>query len=170
LYEAITFYTETNKIIDHLILNIFYVIELFLIAAFFYQIILGTFFKKLILFLVIIFLGITVFTFGIEKDVFKVNELVKTSSALIIIGFSIFYFIELIQNFEPKTLLKDGTFIIVSGMFFYFCALFVFALFSRDVMWGEHTMALKIYTVIMLFTIIYRIVLTIGIWKLESKK
>ncbi len=169
-FEIITFFTEYYKIVDHLILNIFYVLELILLSFYFKNLFKNKYFINITYFFLVLFMVLAFYMFGIKPDVFKVNELLKTSSALIIICYSIFFFVELIQNFEPKKLIKDSKFIIVGGMFFYFCALFVYALFSRDIMWGEHNLALRIYTMIMIFTIFYRIILSIGIWQMEQKK
>jgi hypothetical protein len=170
IYELITTFTEHFKILDHHIVNTYIVLEFVLLAFFYKKLFLNNSKKQIVNTAIVLFLIVVAYLFVYKLDYLKINETVKTTSALLMIGFSILYFVQLLQNFEAKSLLNNTNFWFVTGVFFYFCATFVFSMYSRQATWGEKETARNIYFVVMLFTVIFRVIISIGIWNIKIEE
>lgn len=168
---AVSYFTETAKIIDHWMINLFWSVEFILWALFYGKSLLhAKICKKVTYTSLYIFLAIMTYELFIKMDLLKSNDNVRTVASLFLILLSILYFYQLLQKLSPIPLKNNPGFWINSAVFFYFCASFIFGIFSRHILWGPQQEALFIFQFILIFSIIYNLILTYALWNLPMKK
>lgn len=102
------------------------------------------------------------------QSVSRYNSYAQTIGSLLIIGYCIHYFTELIRKMQVKNLFATPMFWIVSSIFFYYASsLFLFALgnaFISRPLWIDPW----IWMFHVFIAAVYYIVMTIGLWKSKA--
>jgi hypothetical protein len=150
---------------------VFFEILAFLCIYYFYFEILQKQFLKLFLLTLFLFLGFCFYlslNFKIE-DFFIVSSYLDTFTTLFILFFTIIWFRKLILDASIENLMENSTFYFISGfILYYFGTLFLFLI--SNYLHKFDALSLQSYWVVnIMFNLILRILLLVGLWKARTK-
>ncbi len=169
-YEFITTFTEIYRIGDHWIVNIFYVLEFYLLSEYLFRLNGGEKYRRIIRAIHVIFAFLCLYFFVFQQDLFKVHDNVKSFTAIVLISQSIYFYYQLLYWANSPRLLADPYFWLVTAMFFFFTTTFIFSLYIREVLWAETDLARQIYFLILLVTILFRVLLAVSFLNTQKEK
>jgi hypothetical protein len=170
IYELVNIYTEKNSIPDHWIVNMFLVIEFYLLSNYLFKLINWPMYSSWFGWIQAAYTLLCIYQFGNNHDYMQINNNVKACAAILIILLCILYYFNLLKNILVPNLLKDPYFWVVTSIFFFFCSTFIFSIYSREVLFAEKQLARSYYFFLLLFTIAYRLLLSVAIWNIPAKK
>jgi len=116
-------FSARQPYIMNLLYNLFTLFELLIFGWFLFQVIQSTAVKRTLITLICLF-SIFFVQFSLQKDIGEFNNIAVALESIIIIIPCLTYFRELFTRTEPVNLLREPSFWMVTGIFFYLATIF----------------------------------------------
>lgn len=127
--------------------------------------------KSIFVFFIIVFLVFVILTFSIWKNIFymEINSFYNALQTIVILTFSILWFLKVFKELEMKSLLESPIFFFISGLIITYCGT-VFLFLMAELLYKMDKSSFQEYWMLnVILNLLLRTTLIIGIWKAQTK-
>ncbi len=163
--ELISFYTAAHKINNHYFYLVFYMLESIIFIKYYAKAFANKNFNKISLFIIGLFCGLIVYNVFFGKKLMN-NYSITTISAIFIF-ISIYAYYQILSKLNIRNLFSSTLFWFNTANIFYFSGRIFTFLFIYEIMIPTKTNPVYLWDIVSFVLIIHRLILCIGIMKIE---
>jgi hypothetical protein len=165
VFEILGWYYALHHWQNHFLLNTLSYIDILFLGTYFYQILTTKLSKKIVIFLVFITIIITMWShLGTGRDFNRMDSFALSVGSLSLIGMSLLFFFQLLNNLDVRNILIYPHFWICGGILTYFSGAFFTLIFAEYITFSLDRNIIQYYQINDYLLFFQRIFLAIGLW------
>jgi hypothetical protein len=165
IFEVIAWYYALNRLQNHFIANTIIYFDVLCFGSYYYLIIFNRTHKKIIISLVVLTIGIVLWShFGTNRDYNRMDSFALSIQNIAIITMVLLFFYQLLQGLETKNLFTYSHFWIGIAVLIYYSVVFFVNILAEYVTFNKDDSITEYWDIKQYLTFFHRIFLAIGLW------